>query len=245
MYAHVKQDLIEYVTEQKTTTESIERIKTFCQQQPPDSLVVYRGHKRSTEIRYNNFWYSASTNKDVAINEFSSGTCCVFTIHLINVPVININVLIGGEIGDYKEEQEYIFLGGGTFYADKKLTTKGFSNTTTGQYECWYTLDDKPPDNPTFNLDEILKIIPEEEYELIDSPSDIVVEGLSEEQKILVFNRIKKNGGRKSRKSKKIRKNRKSRKIRKSRKKLLSNIKNLSTVELWNNLVPQKRPELI
>ena len=47
----------------------------------------------------------------------------------------------------------------------------------------------------------------------------------------------------KSRKSKKIRKNRKSRKIRKSRKKLLSNIKNLSTVELWNNLVPQKRPE--
>ena len=82
MDPQVEQDLIEYVTEQKTTPESIERIKTFCQHQPPISLVVYRGHKRSTEIRYNNFWYSATTSKDVAKDEFSSGTCCVFTIQI-------------------------------------------------------------------------------------------------------------------------------------------------------------------
>jgi hypothetical protein len=86
----ILEDLIQYVTEQKTTKDSIERIKTFCEQQQPISLVLYRGHMRSTEIRYNKFWYSATSSKKIAKEEFSSGPCCVFTIHLINVPVIDI-----------------------------------------------------------------------------------------------------------------------------------------------------------
>jgi len=187
MDPQVEQDLIDYVTEQKTTIEGNERIKRFCQQQPPVSLVVYRGHNSSTKIRKNNLWYSATTSKDVAKDEFSSGICCVFTIHLINVPLIDINSLIGDKIGHYKEEEEYIFLGGGTFYRDNTLTNEGFSNTSTGEYECWYTLDNN---KPIFNLEQVLSLIDPEEYDFIDSPSDIIVEGISEDEKILVFNKI-------------------------------------------------------
>jgi hypothetical protein len=181
----IQEDLIEYVMEQKTTTESIERIYKFCEQQPSVSLVLYRGHIRSTEIRYNKFWYSATSSKKIAKEEFSSGPCCVFTIHLINVPVIDINQYVGDKIKDYKEEKEYIFLGGGTFYKDKTLKEKGFLNTGSGEFECWYKIDNKQ-----FNLERILDMIPMEEYELIESPTDIFLDGLTEEQKILVFNKI-------------------------------------------------------
>jgi hypothetical protein len=183
----VVEDLIQYITEQKTTKDSIERIKTFCEQQQPISIVIYRGHKRSTKIRYNNFWYSATSNKKVAKEEFSSGHCCVFTIHLINVPVIDINKYVGDKIGNYKEEEEYIFLGGGTFYKDETLKEKGFLDKDNGEFECWYKIDQS---RSQFSLDRILEIIPEEEYELIDSPSDIFADGLTEDEKILIFNKI-------------------------------------------------------
>lgn len=182
----VLQNLIEYVTEQKTTRESIDRIHNFCKQQPPVSLVLYRGHKRSTEIRHNRFWYSSTSSKKVAKEEFSSGHCCVFKIHLVNVPVIDVNKYVGDKIGDYKEEKEYIFLGGGTFYKDANLKKKGFLDLGKGKFECWYKIDT----TPQFDLERTFSCIPSEEYEFIDSPSDIHVDGLTNAQKVLVFQKI-------------------------------------------------------
>lgn len=214
-----KQDLIAYVKDQKTTEEGNKRIKEFCEKQTPVSTILYRGHKKSTEIRYNSFWYSATKSKQVAKEEFSSGNCCIFTVNLTEVPVIDINKFIGNEIGEYFEEQEFIFLGGGTFYKDQSFNQKGFLDKGNGEFECWYKFDKKEP----FNIDRILDIIPEEEYDFIDEPSDIMIGDLSESQKILVFNKIQqfklqKNGGKKSRKNKKIRK-KKTRKYKKKTRK--------------------------
>ena len=201
-----EQDLVTYVTEQQTTEEGNKRIKAFCEKQEPVSLVLYRGHTNSTEIRYNSFWYSATKSKTVAKEEFSSGNCCIFKINLIEVPIIDINNFIGDKIGEYNEEEECIFLGGGSFYKDQTLNEKGFTDKNNGEYECWYKVDVKTP----FDLDRILEIIPQEEYELIDEPSDIIVDNLTEDEKQLVFNKIqelKNKGGRKSKKQRKTRKN--------------------------------------
>jgi len=218
----IKKDLINYVTDQYTDEESIKRIKLFCQQQTPQSLVLYRGHKKSREIRFNDFWYSASFSKKVAKEEFSSGYCCVFKINLVEVPVIDINKFIGDDIGKYKDEQEYIFLGGGSFYKDNTYNEKGFLDKGNGEFECWYKIDvNKKYDiNQTFDIDQILERIPEEEYDFINDPSDIIGLNLTENQQMLVYNKIQQikdqqNGGKKNTKSKKnikkqIRKTRKN-----------------------------------
>jgi hypothetical protein len=190
MDAPTKQVLIEYVTEQKTTTSGNELIKQFCKQQPPQSLVVYRGHKKTTEIRENAIWYSASKSKQVAKDEFASTSCCVFTIHLIDVPLIDVNYFIGNEIGDYKDELECIFLGGGSFYKDNSAREKGFLNKSNGEFECWYKL---APETVAirFDVDEIVNNIPEEEYDMITDPSDIVGFDLTKDQQIKVYDKIK------------------------------------------------------
>lgn len=210
MDERTKADLIAYVKDQKTTQESIGRIKEFCQAQPPVSLVVYRGHIGNSEIRYNSNWYSATKSKKVAKEEFSSGDCCVFTIHLVDVPVIDVNKWLAHEIGDYNEEEEYIFLGGGTFYTDSTLQKEGVADNNNGEYECWYVVNSE---NIPFDIDRILSIIDEGEYDIIETPNDIIIEGevLSEEQKQLVFDKIQqlKGGGRrkKAKKTKKTKKN--------------------------------------
>lgn len=218
----VKKDLINYVTDQYTDEESIKRIKLFCQQQLPQSIILYRGHKKSREIRFNDFWYSASLSKKVAKEEFSSGDCCVFKINLIEIPVININKLIGDDIGKYKDEEEYIFLGGGSFYKDNTCIEKGFFDKGNGEFECWYKIDKKHTFDmkQTFDINQILERIPEEEYDFINDPSDIVGLNLTEDQQVLIYNKIKEikdkqNGGKKKRKSKK-RKSIKKRKTKKS-----------------------------
>ena len=186
-----KEDLIKYVIDQKTTYESNQRIKKFCETQNPKSLTLYRGHKNSTKIKPN-IWYSASKSKEIAIEEFSSGKgkCCVFKIHLIDIPIIDISNSIGNKIGDYAKEEEVIFLGGGEFYTDSTLNKKGFTNNDKGEYECWYKMNIKTP----FDVNRILEQISEDEYEFIDSPSDIIIPTmkLSKSEKNIVFEEIKK-----------------------------------------------------
>jgi len=226
IYDQIKTDLIEYVVNQKTTKEIRERIKTFCEQQTPRSMVLYRGHNKSTEIRHNNLWYSATASKKVAKHEFASENCCVFKINLIDVPVIDINYYVGDSIGKYNEEQEYIFLGGGTFYKNNKLDVEGFVNNGNGEYECWYKID--KIDKTSFDLDKTLGMLIPDEYDFIDSWSDIFIEGLTltEDQKKLIFRKIqkiKKKGGNKkiNKKTKKTNKkiNKKTKKTNKKIKK--------------------------
>ena len=130
-----KKVVIDYIKEQRINSAGTKKIKEFCATQPPVSKTVFRGHKRSREIRFNANWYSATELVKVAREEFASADCCVFTIHLVDIPIIDVNKFVGEEIGHYKEEQEIIFLGGGAFYQDKKGHERGFIEKAAGEFE--------------------------------------------------------------------------------------------------------------
>lgn len=197
-----------YVTEQELTNNSKISILNFCKQQPSDSLTVYRGHKKSQSIR-NNDWYSATKNLNVAVTEFAGDECCLFIIHLVNVPIIDVNSFIKDEIGHYAEEEEVIFLGNGKFFKNKQMTEEGFlelgdkNSYNKLAFESWYSFKDVKTTNQN-NIDErkiqsALNILDEDDYELIDKPEDIFIDkmDLSYEEKREIYNRIFNKGGRK------------------------------------------------
>ena len=197
-----KKVVIDYIKEQRINSAGIKKIKDFCETQPPVSKTVFRGHKRSREIRFNANWYSASKLVKVARDEFASADCCVFTIHLVDIPIIDVNKFVGEEIGHYKEEQEIIFLGGGAFYKDKDRNERGFIEKA-GEFECWYMLDkeEAPSPSPSSRKTPIEKtlfaLIPKDEYELINTPKDIVFprHKLTAAQKQTIFTMIQEKLG--------------------------------------------------
>ena len=215
MDAETKKTVIEYVKEESINSAGTKKIKEFCESQPPVSKTVFRGHKRSQEIRFNKNWYSATENKTVAKEEFASANCCVFTIHLVDIPVIDVNAFVGDEIDKYKEEEECIFLGGGSFYKDRARKVAGFTEKTPGEFECWYVLDKEKPASPSRKTSiekTIFGLIPDDEYEFIDSPGDIVFPqyALTLSQKRKVYTMVKEkrrlgsDAGKQSRKLRKL-----------------------------------------
>jgi len=236
----VEEVLIEYVKEQhldRTKNAGIV-ISNFCSNQPPLSITVYRGHDNTPVIRPG-LWYSASTDINIATHEFAGTNCCVFIIHLHDVPCIDINHFIGDKIGDKQDEKEIIFLGGGTFYKNNELTEEGYLELGMGElnkstFECWYSLSKlqhitqpKPKIQAVINnVERVLNIINPEEYDFITSIDDITGfdnDELSNEEKLQVFNEIKKRkvkGGEKIKTHKNTQKKRsKSKRIRSKRSK--------------------------
>jgi hypothetical protein len=136
--------LVDYVSEQHLDETSKNKIRSFCSVQDPLTTTVYRGHTKSQIIRPS-IWYSTSKNIAVAAKEFAGGDCCVFTIHLINTPCIDVNRYIGKLIGTKAEEEEIIFLGGGKFYKNEYLTEEGFTplgiRNGKQNFETWYSID--------------------------------------------------------------------------------------------------------
>ena len=194
-----KRALIDYVVDQKTTAAGTQRIKELCEEQPAVSMTVYRGHAHSRTIRPKSTWYSSTKLLRVAKEEFSSGDCCTFAIHLVNVPVIHVNRVVRGLIKDYEEEEEIIFLGGGRFYATPAMDTEGFMEKREGHFECWYSLggdrrrSSSSRRRSSFDLARAVSRIPSDEYEFIDDPDDVGAAdpSLTTPQRRLVFNRIK------------------------------------------------------
>ena len=123
--SYTKETLIEYVVDQRLDRRIELVIRNFCEQQDPLSITVYRGHRKTPNIR-SGMWYSASTNINIAADQFAGPQCCIFIVHLVNVNCIDVNRFVGNSIGDKNEETEFIFLGGGTFYKNRALTEKGF-----------------------------------------------------------------------------------------------------------------------
>ena len=244
----VEEVLIEYVKEQhldrKKNAEIV--ISEFCSNQPPLSITIYRGHTKTPVIKPG-LWYSATTDINIATNEFAGTHCCVFIIHLIDVPCIDINYFIGDKIGDKQDEKEIIFLGGGTFYKNNELTEEGYLELGMNKYhkrtyECWYSLSNQHITQPNQhitqpnqhitqpntqvvrdNVERMLNIIDPEEYEFITSIYDIFDNNeLSNEEKQQVFNEIKKRkakGGKKTylRNTKKNRKRKRSKTLKNRR----------------------------
>ena len=109
-------------------------------------MTVYRGQKKTSRTIKNANWYSCSSSKEAA-KVFAEGDCCLFEIHLINVPIIDVNKIVGKyleELYNITHEDEIIVVGGGTFYKDSELTQKGFpeSQNSEGVFECWYKMDE-------------------------------------------------------------------------------------------------------
>ncbi len=205
--------LVDYVSEQHLDEISKNRIRSFCSVQYPLTTTVYRGHTKSQEIRPS-IWYSSSKNIDVAANEFAGRDCCVFTIHLINTPCIDINKYIGKLIGSKATEEEIIFLGGGKFYKNEDLTEEGFTplgiRNGKQNFETWYSNDtatsskkqkydsvDKSKETQPIqsNHDKLIRLanlIDKDEYDIIDGPDDIIIPSffLTKEDKREIFNII-------------------------------------------------------
>ncbi len=191
---NVKKDLVKYVVDQELKPASSIRIERYCKKQPPQTVVLYRGHKSEGDIMGSR-WYSATKSKKVAKDEFSGGKCCLFEIHTVNVPMIDINKNVGDKIGSYAEEQEFIFLGGGTFYKDKSLSEPGFIDLGNGAFECWYALSrshSRSRSRHSIVIERALSQIPEDEYEFIVSAADIFISGLSDSDREKVFAEITK-----------------------------------------------------
>jgi hypothetical protein len=120
-----------------------QRIQNFLKTQPPQTMTVYRGQKNSQIIKTDGYpWFSTSLRKDLAKQRFANEEkpCCLFTIHLVNVPTIDVNKFIRHRLDD---EQEHIVLGGGRFYKDEACTIPGFKTIGEGEFETWYTLPSK------------------------------------------------------------------------------------------------------
>lgn len=185
-------------------------IRRVIQQLPPQSITVYRGHRSSREIRPTD-WFSTSKSKRIAKEDFSSGQCCIFKIHLVNVPILDVYQYIPrGRVGD---EDEIIVLGGGTFYKDSAMRNSGFKDLGHGEFETWYTMTPPPPSasvvpSRSVNLDQIVKDL-KEFNEFIDSEADIdsFQSGLTKEQRAFVFNKLKHGGKRRKTRKRKSRSN--------------------------------------
>jgi hypothetical protein len=203
-----KTHLKNYVTEQVSSNDNKLSILNFCKQQRPASLTVYRGHKNSQNIRNDN-WYSATKNLNVASKEFAGDDCCLFIIHLVNVPIIDVNFFIKDDIGQYAEEEEVIFLGNGKFFKNDKMTEEGVLELGNKKpynklaFETWYSLtDDKKIKKNVIDEQKIqsaLNILDEDDYEFIDKPEDIFIDRLelTHYEKQEIYNRIFNKGGRK------------------------------------------------
>lgn len=235
MDKYIKRDLIKYVTLQNITPASKQNIQDFCAIQPKLSITVYRGHGKSTEIREGNLWYSASANLQVAAMQFATETCCVFIIHLQDIPCIIVNNYVGRDIDDYADEEEIIFLGGGKFYKDPDHNETGFNEVSrvNGKrtFECWYSLSTIEPIETASNIERALDIL-DGEYDFIDDINDLNGQlkslNLTHEELEQLFEIIEKekekkqNAGFKKRKYKRYKKSKKNiknkkRKTRKNR----------------------------
>lgn len=78
---------------------------------------------------------------------FTGDGCCMFVIHVVDVPVIDVNETLG-EYSYFPEQKEFIVLGGGTFYKDSAMTDIGFieSKDTTNNmrvFTAYYTISKK------------------------------------------------------------------------------------------------------
>ncbi|MEX0598597.1 MAG: hypothetical protein WD512_19095 [Candidatus Paceibacterota bacterium] len=180
-----KKALLDYVDKHECNPDCIEIIRKHLKHK--QEMIVYRGHSSdSPQINANVPWLSTSKSKKIARELFSGGECCLFIIHLDNtVPTLDVNSFVDGR---NSHEMELIVMGGGTFYKTSDYDEPGFLKLNNSEYETWYSFK-MPTEKPEITLERILERIPEEEYDFIDSPEDIILD-ISNTLKSIVFKEI-------------------------------------------------------
>ena len=126
-------------------------LRDYMLGQVPESITVYRGQKTSKEIR-NAPFFSCSKDK-IEARRFAGNYCCLFTIHVVDAQLIDINRFMRAWVGPspMEDEEEVLVLGGGTFYKNEEMTEEGFAKldktksfdpyfkSVVEEYECWYS----------------------------------------------------------------------------------------------------------
>ena len=125
-----------------------ETIKNFLLQQEPESMTVYRGQKTSKEIRKTPFFSCSKEKSEAKLFTSGKNACCLFTIHLVDTQLIDINRFLKAWTGFslMNDEKEILVLGGGTFYKNVEMTEEGFTELNkksndfepVDEFECWY-----------------------------------------------------------------------------------------------------------
>lgn len=189
--------LVNYVNKHETTNQEYKSIHEFCKTQPKQTKILYRGHDENTPRIDKRDWFSTTSDKKIAKEEFAGKTCCVFIIHIVDVPMIDVNHFVKDRIEKHKHENEFIVLGGGEFYKDANYSEKGFQKQPDGTYECWYKISEKSKSpkskSPNTKINRAFEQIDPDEYDMIDSAADIhVTIELSKHEKEKVFQMIQK-----------------------------------------------------
>lgn len=137
--------LINWVIEQSCSSNCKQIIREVVEQQPSRELILYRGHTGGeSEIR-DDLWWSTTHSLDVAKKEFSKNTGSLFTIHVKNVPVLDVNRYATEhgfleKLKEYASEEECILLGGGTFYDSPEMNREGVKDDGDRKYSTWYRI---------------------------------------------------------------------------------------------------------
>jgi hypothetical protein len=106
------------------------QLRNLLAKLPGITKTVYRGQYDNTKINPTLYFSTSTSVEDAEL--FSKTSCCMFKIHLINVPAF----YIGDLFSDL--EKEYLVLGGGTFWKNKECTKNGYKKIKEGLFECWY-----------------------------------------------------------------------------------------------------------
>lgn len=145
---------------QGLSEREISILRDYLLRQDPDNMTVYRGQKTSKEIRRTAF-FSCSKDWLEAKRFTGKDKCCLFTIHLVDAQLLDINRFMEAYLGlgssFMEEEEEILVLGGGRFYKTADMTEEGFTKirdssdprtyrskdgktyaTNIDEYECWY-----------------------------------------------------------------------------------------------------------
>jgi hypothetical protein len=157
-FLQYKDYLRRYVQEKDNRQDVTSAIYDYLDLKPSVTMTVYRGQKNDREILTNYGgreikWFSTTIDESVASEHFiekdGDDNCCVFKIHLINIPVIYVNQDLydcpSEDITNQHEnmkfwEHEIIVKGGGTFYKDEDLNEEGFLDLGNGKLEAWYKI---------------------------------------------------------------------------------------------------------
>lgn len=228
-----------YDRRDQLSKNEIEMIENYTRKQPQITKTLYRGQPVTRKIIESSEWFSLSENEFMVKERFSTeGKCCVFKVHVINTPAIDIQEFSRKyDLEVHEDENEFIVIGDGRFFQDEKMSIPGFNEVKYGEYETWYTTmsDDEIKDYNSKNqaptsvsnlkpkdIDDFLKEIKDDGMlEMIDNQDELKelfpseISNLSQEQINDLMGKINhennKNAGKDKNKKSNKRNNKKSR----------------------------------
>jgi hypothetical protein len=114
---------------------------------------LYRGQSQSELNIHSSYWFSTSSDKNIAQYFARGKDGIIYIIHVIDTHAIVVNdILTRDEIGEHYSENEIIIDGKGKFYNSNSCLVEGFYKINDHLYEAWYTTQEQEPQEPQQNI---------------------------------------------------------------------------------------------